>query len=50
MSCVYGYYVKDNKCVLVSNLCDGHNIETGDCFQCKYNLELVNGKCIDKNC
>ena len=48
--CVYGYYPKNYQCLKVSPFCEGHNVQTGDCFGCKYGLNFLNGKCIDENC
>ena len=48
--CVFGYYPSGNICAQVSKYCDGHNVETGACFSCKYGLQLSNGICLDSNC
>jgi len=48
--CTYGFYPTGTTCAKVSRFCDGHNVQTGDCFACQFGLELVNGKCVDRNC
>ena len=45
--CVYGYFPSPIGCSQVSEFCDGHNVQTGDCFGCKYGLQLTSGKCLD---
>ena len=34
----------------MSDLCDGHNVQNGHCFACKFGLKLNQGKCLDLNC
>lgn len=45
--CEYGYIPNNGLCEAVSPFCDGHNVQTGECFGCKFNLDLQDGKCID---
>ena len=47
---MYGYFPNNYRCEKVSDLCDGHNVQTGECFSCKPGIILENGKCADKNC
>ena len=48
--CKYGWYPVTSGCRAVSVFCDGHNVQSGACFGCKYGLLLNSGKCIDINC
>lgn len=50
LSCTYGYFPQNKICAQVSPFCDGHNIQTGACFACKYQLSLQSGRCIDYFC
>lgn len=36
--CIYGFYPEGNQCMRVSKKCADHNVQTGDCFNCRYNL------------
>lgn len=47
---MYGFYPKNYKCEKVSELCEGHNVQTGECFGCKFGLRFDVGKCFDDNC
>lgn len=38
--CAYGYYPAGEKCNMVSPLCAGHNVETGECLDCQSTLTL----------
>ena len=49
--CVYGYFPSGNACEKVSPLCGQHNVQTGDCIDCKNpKLSPQQGKCVDPNC
>jgi len=37
-------------CIYISPLCASYSLNYSNCLSCKYNLNLVNGNCLDINC
>ena len=50
VSCVSGFFVRNNTCARVSALCSTSNPSSGLCTGCINGYTLINGICYDLNC